>query len=615
MGALCWAGLSTLLVLTAAFGTALPFRRLLPREMSLLGMAATSLAGGLGLFGALLATVGLFAFKPVTVTALVLSSAIVGMVGWTRLWTSCRGAAAISILQRAKWTILLPVAISAFIVILMFVAGLAPPAGGFGHDGLDYQLLGPRVWLRDGWIHPVPDNAQTAFPPNANALFGALMALGGFAAVSAFGAVWVGLLATQAADLAIQLSGSRFAGAWAAVFVTTATALNINAIDAFNDLPFATLVIAAVRLCLDISSRRSLIAIAVLLGCAMGTKLFGLLIAPATCICILLADYDQSLPRRIRDTATVLAVSTVLASPSYLRNWLVLNCPVYPPPVALGRLMPPKGLPLPALVEFQRYVSGRTRGVGTSPAHLLAVPFTVTFAPNRFDAATGIGLAPLALAPIGFVLISRHRDGRRLILLCLLFTVIWFYTAQLARYGTHSWTLASAAAGIGFAWIMRTRTPLSTRTLAVVVVLLSVTYGLGQGMKSYFPRALAAFIPEQAEIRMARLVPHWAVYGYVNGNPAVKKVLILDPWFAPTLLAKPYVKALGVRGELPLEDMGIRTLDDAVQRVTELHVTHVLDIRNSDPDFRRGDFHLTDVPLGWRLVFEANDSRVYTVSP
>ncbi len=44
------------------------------------------------------------------------------------------------------------------------IGALAEPAGSIEHDGIAYHLLGPKVWLRDGFIRPVLDHVCTSYP-------------------------------------------------------------------------------------------------------------------------------------------------------------------------------------------------------------------------------------------------------------------------------------------------------------------------------------------------------------------------------------------------------------------------------------------------------------------
>jgi hypothetical protein len=69
------------------------------------------------------------------------------------------------------------------------IAGLAPPIGDWNVDGISYHYVGPKVWLRDVVIRPLPDNAPASYPSLVEVGFAALRAVGGEQA-PVFSAVW-----------------------------------------------------------------------------------------------------------------------------------------------------------------------------------------------------------------------------------------------------------------------------------------------------------------------------------------------------------------------------------------------------------------------------------------
>ena len=131
---------------------------------------AFSLLGGLGLLSLLLFLVGQLAFtRPIifSITLVALLLAIRPLLRTVREYP---------LAQSSQSLPLLPTAVIAAILLVTAVAGLAQTTGDWNNDAVAYHFLGPRVWLREGLIRPVPDNSLTAFPAMPETLFATLYA-------------------------------------------------------------------------------------------------------------------------------------------------------------------------------------------------------------------------------------------------------------------------------------------------------------------------------------------------------------------------------------------------------------------------------------------------------
>ncbi len=93
-------------------------------------------------------------------------------------------------------------------------------------------------------------------------------------------------------------------------------------------------------------------------------------------------------------------------------------------------------------------------------------------------------------------------------------------------------------------------------------------------------------------------------FDYINRDPSVKKILILDENVAPYFIKKDYVKPFGRWGEQTVS--GATNLSELIALLPSLHVTHVLDVR-----FEGGSFKLPEHPIGLTPVFEGKNAVVY----
>jgi hypothetical protein len=178
-----------LAVIISAFGFGSLLSRWFPESFPRLTRVVCALIGGFGVLGLTLFLVGWHKYNRLTIS-MVLAVGI---------------ALAIRSLL-AGWEFYLPIAelpaaIVAIVLIATAVAGLAEPVGDWNIDTVAYHLVGPKVWLRNGIVRPIPENMNTSYPSTVEMVFGSLYAFGGDRAPG-FSAAWtLGLLLAVAASL------------------------------------------------------------------------------------------------------------------------------------------------------------------------------------------------------------------------------------------------------------------------------------------------------------------------------------------------------------------------------------------------------------------------------
>ena len=88
-------------------------------------------------------------------------------------------------------------------------------------------------------------------------------------------------------------------------------------------------------------------------GFAIGTKYTGLIAVPILLACIVLLRWrDLGLENAATKAMAAIAVACVVGSPCYIRNWILLGCPIYPPPPGYKLLCSPKYLSPEAISSF-----------------------------------------------------------------------------------------------------------------------------------------------------------------------------------------------------------------------------------------------------------------------
>src|SRR5258706_31392 len=351
---------ATSVVALAALGAGSWLQKLLPADFSRLERLACCWLGGFGLLGAALFLVGQIAFTPLTIS-LVLALGVLASIG--PLMRPLKVAAG---LRQSIQVRLIPAGVVALVLLLTAVAGLADITGDWGNDGVAYHLLGPKVWLRDGVIRPVLDNSHTAFPATAEVMYAAFLVLGGPHGPGFSAVLTLSMFLFAVAALSVRAGLDAGDAWWAAAFVAAMPAIYAGAHSGFVDVLYASFVLAAARIGLDAVRPKHFLAFGLFCGFAIATKYTGLLALPAL---LLTAGISGATSVRrhwralIPNLGIAAAAALLVGAPAYVRNWILLGCPIYPPPPLLASIFQVKYLSSEAVSEFHVYASGAIFGV------------------------------------------------------------------------------------------------------------------------------------------------------------------------------------------------------------------------------------------------------------
>ena len=251
------------LVAVSAFGFGTWLSRFLPDSFSRFTRLVCTTIGGFGLLGLLLFIVGQVSFHRTTI-GIVLATGVTSAVA-SKPWL---------------WEFTMPIhkipaAIVAAVLLLTAFGGLAEPVGDWGIDGVAYHYVGPKVWLREGIIRPIPDNAPTSYPSLVEVVFGALRAFGGERA-PVFSAVWtLAFFLAVAVVLGLRCGLSTRGAWWAAALTATMGALYQGSHSGFVDAVYAAFILAGIRIGFDASEKKHFLAFGFFLRSRHGYKISG----------------------------------------------------------------------------------------------------------------------------------------------------------------------------------------------------------------------------------------------------------------------------------------------------------------------------------------------------
>jgi len=164
---------ANIILAASALGFGSLLRPLFPEKFSEIDRFALTLLGGLGLLGTILFCVGQFWFSRSAIV-LVLLAGVLLSVG--KLPGALRKRRTVLAMGSPP---IIPLAVISSVLIVTAIGGFAEPIGDMNSDAIAYHYHGPKVWLREAVIRPVPDEVLTSFPSVVETQFAALMSLGG----------------------------------------------------------------------------------------------------------------------------------------------------------------------------------------------------------------------------------------------------------------------------------------------------------------------------------------------------------------------------------------------------------------------------------------------------
>jgi Dolichyl-phosphate-mannose-protein mannosyltransferase len=594
--------LANLMVIFAVFGLGNLLRPLFPKILSPVDRLAAILAGGIGMLGILLFLVGMIRFSVAVIWAILVACGLLAGIGLRR------EGELICTFPTARIP-KIPALVIALILVITFIGGLAEPVGDIRMDAIAYHFLGPHVWLRDASVHVLPDECLTAFPASLETIYGALTALGGVRAPNLFAVLSIGLLLLVSYGFAARLGLSSSDAWWAIALIATMPIVYRGAYGGFVDAIFSSFLLLALRFALDARQSSEFALAGIFAGFAMGTKYTGL---PAFVLILIAAVAlgfvrESAIRPNLLFKLLLLSVTALfVASPWYLRNWLALGSPIYPPPPALLHFFHVKYMSPAAVNALAAAVRREGLGMGHDFVSLLLLPFHLTFHPANFlNGPGGVGIALLALAPFG--ILSRWRDPfvGALGLFSFLEILGWFVTEQDARFLIHIYILLALFAIWGWRFVA-TNSPRYGRLLAGAAIACSMLYGLGIIVPDRLPDLHAVISRKFEERRKTDEIPYSESFSYLNANAAVKKVLVLEPRLPTFYLQKNYLKPIGRFGEQTVpEENDFRLLHP---KLATYGITHILDVQSENNSFR-----LAPGQPDLQLVFARDNQRIYRV--
>ncbi|MCC6441869.1 MAG: glycosyltransferase family 39 protein [Armatimonadetes bacterium] len=416
-------------------------------------------------------------------------------------------------------------ACGAFLLFCLGIGTLAPPSGN-EWDSLSYHLAVPKIYLGQHAIRYIPFIHHSNFPFLLEMLYTLGLLLKSAALAKSFHllcAVWT--------SLAIYFFGRRLwsepAGILGAVAFLSVPNVDWEATTAYIDLGtalFTFLSLYALVFWRQSADRRWLALSGLLMGLALGTKMFALATLFLSCVWIAAASWQKrlSLPEAAQSLALFLIPALLVAMPWYLKSYLYTGNPVYPffYEIFGGRNWSVEN----ALVYRQEQLKF---GLGRDLSSLLLLPWNLMLHSQRFFDSL-VMFATIGPLPFGFlcaIVFSKKldRSAAAFAAYAVVFVLFWFVQMQQVRYLLVVLPLVMAAGAHAF--LSGWRTFRWIKPVVAIYVASGLLFGMYVAFRVNQPMIPVAFGIEPREDYLRRTLDVYPAIRFVNTLPENAKVI------------------------------------------------------------------------------------------
>lgn len=333
------------------------------------------------------------------------------------------------------------------LVLPILLGALTPPIEG---DALSYQLAAPAVFLREGRILPLFENAGANYPLHTGMLFMFGLAVGSPIVAQlthfAFGVMLMGAIYGLASE-----NFGRFPALLTCVIFWTSPVIGLEANSPLVDLGWVFYEVAAIWMFWRWHQKRSLRWLALcglFLGLAISNKYLAF-VGWGVMVLLVTLDVFVRSPRQwfpaLVYGGIVALVGLLTAAPWLLKNLFMLGNPVYPFFLGTYGLDGQVHKPTGSAGGLGDWVAA---GMGHDLKALLLFPFNVYVHWQNFDPVKNRGGPGLLFwfAPL-YLLVRKHPLINLLVVLIVVRFAVWWNLTQFVRYGLILFPLASLVTG------------------------------------------------------------------------------------------------------------------------------------------------------------------------
>jgi hypothetical protein len=315
---------------------------------------------------------------------------------------------------------------SILILAASLLQALSPPAD---YDGLMYHLPAPELFLQEGRLLVLPGLWQANGPLAVQMLFTIGLSFGSDVFAKLIHLTFAVLLIIGTFSFANRFFGRT--QAWVSVAILLGIpVLPIWAAWAYVDFAWAIyelLSLYAILLFVLRGERRWLILAGVVIGFGLGTKLLAIATLGLMILFIIWKSRESGILAMLKHSALFCGIALLIASPWYLKNWLMAGNPFYP--MFFG------GLEWPAdrLALLNQYLY--SFGTGTGFLDYLFLPWNLYVNHDQFSGALNIEIPSiLFLLVFIFPFLQHNKVIKGLSGFLLLRFIVWGLGSQQTRF-------------------------------------------------------------------------------------------------------------------------------------------------------------------------------------
>ena len=400
----------------------------------------------------------------------------------------------------------------ALIADLLFV--LTPAVG---KDALSYHLAVPRQYLSFHGFYFIPGNLFSNYPLNGEMAFMIGLALRGD--ILAKGIHYVMALLTLSG---VWLFTKQHTANTSFVFLPmliffTIPSVFLNAHLAYTDITLTCYVFLAVFAYVNWLNRHHsgwLVLSAVFTGFAASTKYSGLFLPFLGCLGIFCASRNNrwAIKRALYFLGLYLAVTIIIGSPFYIKNWIFTGNPFYP---FFYAIFGGKGWDLEQARVYDLFL--QNLGMGRRLLDYLLLPWNISFHSQmnspRFDGVLG----PIFILTLPFAVGIRNMPlSVKVSLTCAGFMFLfWAGSAQQIRYLLAVFPFLAITTGYIVSYYLKRKPVFAVLILIVVTGLVINGYHIAKDFNKIKPlRYITGH--EDRDAFLSRVIPSYGMFRHIN---------------------------------------------------------------------------------------------------
>jgi hypothetical protein len=411
-----------------------------------------------------------------------------------------------------RWKPIIFILLTLLIISPVFLLPLYPPTA---FDSTMYHLPYGKIYTQENRIVFTPFLRYPVSPQTNEMLFTLAIRFYDGVAAQLMQFLMMGILATGLYAFG-QRHFSQKAGIWAIAIVLSNPLVLWLGASAYIDIGlalFVTMAIYSIFNWIYLKENRWLILGALFLGLSAGSKYSALFFLILFGLATLVIGFRT---KKVFHICLLIAITVAVASPWYFRNWYYTGNPVFP---FFSQVF---GYGLWNASDLQGALHDLTgaHGTGRSLQSFLFLPWNLAFNQPKFLMEAPFSKTYLFALPFLFLSLSRSKI-RELSMILFLYTLFWFFTAQILRFLVPIIPLLSLTIAASFEncleWVPSERGQwVKKGVVTFIIAMIFFSPGWLYGVRKVQNEGYPPYAKEEQEAYLMERFPSFPAYQYLN---------------------------------------------------------------------------------------------------